>query len=316
MRSDRGSLDAGLTALARWAPVKVDLADPTEASPASIKGSAAGLELDFDTTTSYVPAIAPVDAPEALPALFATGNQPEPVPGSEGFYYGVGLDGVQNLTREVARPEVLPRVGRNGQMIDLEYAERLAADPDTQVVKEVWLAPGAGAVMDQLKAAGIRPVSTETAAAERALLERQGPALALLLFLAAAAACVVLALGAAATMVYVASRHRSYEVAALRALGVRSAELTRAGTREQGVLLGSGIVLGAAAGLLAAWLALPAYPLSGDVTDGPPLLLYPAYLPIVGVVALVLLLAGVVAWVGARSVVRAGHPDRLREARG
>ena len=317
MRTDRGSVDAGLTALARWAPVKVDLADPTEASPASIKGSStAGLELGFDTTTSYVPAIAPVDAPEALPALFATGNQPERVPGSEGVYYGIGLDGVQNLTLEVTRPEVLPRVGRNGEMIDLEYAERLAADPDTQVVQEVWLAPGAGAVMDQLKAAGIRPISTETAAAKRAVLERQGPALALLLFLAAAVACVVLALGAAATMVYVAARHRSYEVAALRALGVRSSDLTRAGTREQGVLLGSGIVLGAAAGLLAAWLALPAYPLSGDVRDGPPLLLYPAYLPIVGVVAVVLLLAGVVAWVGARSVVRAGHPDRLREARG
>jgi hypothetical protein len=316
MATDRGRVDAGLTALARWAPVKVNLADPTQASPASIKGSASGLELDYDTTTSYVPAIAPVDAPEVLPALFATGNQPEQVPGSEGVYYGVGLDGVQNLTRAVARPEVLPRVGRDGQMIDLEYAERLAADPDTQVVKEVWLAPGAGGVMDRLKAAGVRPVTTETAAAERAVLERQGPALALLLFLAAAAACVLLALGAAATMVYVAARHRSYEVAALRALGVRAADLTRAGTREQGVLLGSGIVLGAAAGVLAAWLALPAYPLSGDVTDGPPLLLYPAYLPILGVVALVLVLAGVVAWVGARSVVQAGTPDRLREARG
>jgi putative ABC transport system permease protein len=102
----------------------------------------------------------------------------------------------------------------------------------------------------------------------------------------------------------------------LRALGVRASALTRAGTREQGVLLGSGIVLGAAAGLIAAWLALPAYPLSGDRTDGPPLLLGPAYLPILGVVVVVLVLAGIVAYVGARSVVRAGHPDRLREARG
>ncbi|HEX6921360.1 MAG TPA: FtsX-like permease family protein [Actinomycetes bacterium] len=317
VRTDKGTVDAGLGAEGRWSPVRKNLADPTEELPATTGASGSGLQVTFATESSEIPTVAPVDTPALLPVVAVRSAPPTEVPAIKGAALGTALDGAQELTTVVGSVEVLPRAGRQGLLTDLSYAERAAADPDSLVDQQVWLAPGTPAsVREALAAGGLRTVRVERQAAVRAALDRQGSALALRLFLAAALASVFLALAAAATMVYVSARHRAYEIAAMRSLGVRSRALVGALTREQWWLLGSGTVLGAAAGVLAAWLALPAYPLAKADGNGPPLALSPAYVAILVLAAIVLALCGAVAHGSARAVVRAGAPDRLREARG
>lgn len=315
--TERGPAQAGLTDAGRWRPVRENLADPTAELPAKAGPAGNGLEIDFATESSEIPRVAPQDTPPLLPVVAVRRAQPTAVPAIRGASLGTGLDGMQALATVVGTVEVLPRAGRQGTMVDLAYAERAAADPDSLVDQQVWLAPGTPrAVRAALLAHGLRTVSVERQATVRAFLDRQGSALALRLFLAAALASVLLALAAAATMVFVSARHRAYEIAAMRSLGIRSRTLVGSITREQGWLLWGGTLLGAAAGVVAAWLALPAYPLAKADGNGPPLALSPAYAPIVGLALAVLALSAVVAHVSARAVVRAGAPDRLREARG
>jgi ABC-type antimicrobial peptide transport system permease subunit len=239
------------------------------------------------------------------------------VPQLRGAALGTSLDGAQALVHVVGTSAVLPRAGRQGTLVDLVYAERSATDPDTLVEREVWLAAGTpSSVRKALAASGLRTTGVEKQSDRRSVLDRQGSALALRLFLVAAIASVFLALAAAATMVYVGARHRAYEIAAMRSLGVPSGQLVGSVTREQSWLLGAGTLLGCAAGVLAAWLALPAFPLASALGNGPPLALAPAYAWIAGSTALVLVLCVLVAGASARMVVRSGRPDRLREARG
>jgi hypothetical protein len=118
---------------------------------------------------------------------------------------------------------------------------------------------------------GFRIDARESLAGRRAALDRQGPAVALRLFLVAALTAVVLAVIAVATTIHITGRRRAYELAALRTLGVGRRTLVAAMTREQLTFLGAGIVLGAASGLAGAVLALPKLPTATGVAEGPPL---------------------------------------------
>jgi putative ABC transport system permease protein len=95
-----------------------------------------------------------------------------------------------------------------------------------------------------------------TAADAEAVLMRQGPALASVLFLAAAAAAALLAAGAAVLGLYQAGRRRSYEYAALIAGRVPRRSLRASVFIEQSVILGFGVLTGVAAGIGSAVLVL------------------------------------------------------------
>jgi ABC-type antimicrobial peptide transport system permease subunit len=124
----------------------------------------------------------------------------------------------------------------------------------------------------------------------------------------------LLAAGGTLLDLYLLGRRRAFELAAMRAIGVRRLTLAASVLIEQAMVLGAGVVFGVAGGLLAVRLVLPAVPLYSDRPVFPPVLLAPDPRP------LGLLLAALAAAVGAgiglatALLVRSAVPDRLREA--
>src|SRR5260370_31617875 len=149
------------------------------------------------------------------------------------LFQGVGLDGSPMPVRIVAPVAAVPGAPANGFIVDRQYAEYAAGQNIPQVQQQVWLAAGAQALIEpKLTAAGVHVTSVTTAAAAAALLSRQGPALASVLFLADAAAAALLAVGAAILGLYLSARRRPYEYAALAAPGVSRRAIGRAGLIE------------------------------------------------------------------------------------
>ena len=139
---------------------------------------------------------------------------------------------------------------------------------DTEATWSIWLGPDAPpdaiAPADARPAWSCRPATTE--AARLTELGRQGPALALRLLVVCAIAGSILAVGGTAIAIASTGRRRSFELASLRALGIRRRTLLRGSIIEQLLLLGAALVLGVPAGYLAARLAMPSIPEFADHT--------------------------------------------------
>jgi putative ABC transport system permease protein len=228
---------------------------------------------------------------------------------------GRGLDGRPIDLRPVAVVGAVPGAGPYGAWVDLGRLERLAAGPRHYLRTEVWLAEGAPEdLVDRLRAAGLAVEGERRASQREEVFGRQAPSLGMLLFLVGAAVAALLAAGGTLLDLYLLGRRRAFELAAMRAIGVRRLALAAGVLIEQAMVLGAGVVFGVAGGLLAVRLVLPAVPLYSDRPVFPPVLLAPDPRP------LGLLLAALVAGVGAgiglatALLVRSAVPDRLREA--
>lgn len=306
-----------------WAAVRAGLADPRRWQPTlprdessgtdSLLATAVGLRYDFTARSTDVPGVAPIDAPSPLPAVstrqaFGTSFV--------GAYPITGLDGQPATAEEVGGlATVLPRVQDDGTMVDLTYAGRTMTGGLANTSSEVWL--GARAPADALRriaALGLGVISVDSTRDHRARLDRSGPALGLVLFLVGAALATLLAVAGTVVSVYLTGRRRAFEVAALRAVGLTSGSLLRAAVLEQALLLLAGLVVGAAAGLVAAVLALPSVPMFADGRAVPPLRLglhaVPLVLLVVGITALLVAVAMLAGW----ALIRSAVPARLREA--
>ena len=222
-----------------------------------------------------------------------------------------GLDGHLIGARVEATLAMLPRLGTDGALVDLEYAELAAMVPPRGLRAEVWLGPSAPAdAVERLREAGLAISAVRTAQESRAVFNRQGPALALQFHLAAAAFAVVLGLGGLSLVALVESPRRRHELTALRVQGLRPRFVTRA------VLWGyvSVVVAAAATGLLAAacaWMAagdrLPVFTDPTEVLRPPswprPSVSLSAW---TGVTGAMVVSAVVAAWSLRRSVARVG----------
>ena len=208
---------------------------------------------------------------------------------------------------------VLPGVLDDGLIVDVNYLNQQLPAFAGEATWSVWLGRDAPAdALNRLRATGLVVQSVKTEHNRVIVLGRQGPALALLLLLGCAVAGTVLAVGGTAISVSASSRRRSYELAALRTIGISTRMLLRAGVYEQLLLLGTAVVLGVPGGLFAARLAIPAIPEFSDVT--PVALHYtPSALPVLVFVAGFVLLLTVTAVVAAVLLVRVAVPGRLRE---
>src|ERR1700760_4213228 len=97
---------------------------------------------------------------------------------------------------------------------------------------------------------GVHVTGRVRAVTYRRQLDRTGPAFADSLFVVAAFAATVLPLGATILGGVINPRRGGYELAALEVVGVRARTLRRAMATEQGILLGIGLVVGLAAGVI------------------------------------------------------------------
>ena len=263
--------------------------------------------------------------PGAPPLLLQYADRVAPLPtlptrralGPPPYSSGVtGLDNTGLPATRIGIADVLPGVGTAGTLVDLTSAQRRVTLPGQAALAtyQVWLSATAPADFGRrLAAAGIAVLHTDSVAGRQASLGRQGPALALRLFLVAALAATVLAAGATAIATYLGARRRAFELAALTALGFGRGTLLRACLAEQGLLLGSGLALGVLAGGVGGRLALPSIPL---YVDASPLrtVLTPNLLLLAGVVLALGAALAVTAVVSSLLLVRSAHPDRLREA--
>jgi putative ABC transport system permease protein len=209
---------------------------------------------------------------------------------------------------------LLPQVLDNGLVMNVQYLEDELPAFASEATWYVWLGPGAPAdYRTRLADSGLQVVGVRTLAGRADELARQAPALALLLLLACALAGAVLAVGGTAISISASSRRRSYELAALRVVGVSRPSLLRAGVIEQLLLLGTAVVLGVPAGYVAARLAMPIIPEFSDTT--PVTQTYtPHAVPTVVFAAAFTVLLVLTAVVAAQALIRVAVPARLREA--
>jgi hypothetical protein len=297
-----------LTSAKRWR------SDPKhrDQPPGRLTATASGLSLQFNAPSGIEPELDVVDRPRPLPVLASATAAPR------GPYHTVpvtGLDGNPVAANPLAVVPV-PGAPDHGVVVDRTYAARASPSTLVDATWQVWLAdPSAvGTFSAKLRHAGVSVVGTQTAASLRDRYSRQGPALALVLFLADAAAAAILAAAGAVLALYLAGRRRTYELAALAATGARRRSLRAALLLEQGLTLGFGALVGIGAGILAAFLAVPAVPEFVHSPGAPALLYTPSAAPLAALLGAAVVLLAVPTVASVAGLVRAARPDQLREA--
>ncbi len=303
----------GLPALASTAGWAAGAEDPVGCSTTGgqVQAGPSGLRWSFRSGSACSPALRRVDTPATLPALVSS-----QLTSRLQTFPTVGLDGRQLLVRPVALAAAVPGAPAVGVVVDRTYAQRKAfyAD-DSLVTEQVWVAPGSlASVRARLAADGVKIEGVATAADAEAVLMRQGPVLASVLFLAAAAAAALLAGGAAVLGLYQAGRRRSYEYAALIAGRVPRRSLRGSVFIEQSVVLGFGAVTGVAAGIGSAVLVLRNLPVFLAPPAAPSLLFVPSATQVVVPLVVTVALLAVAVAVATVRLIRSARPELLREA--
>ncbi len=290
-----------LSAAGRWRPGHSD--DP----PDRLAATATGLSWQFSSRPNQDALLLSVNRPYPLPAVVSAAMLS---PGQH-LVSAPGLGGSPVDLRVAAAARVVPSAAQSGVIVDRQYAELAADENFPQAQQQVWLAAGALPVIGpRLAAAGLRVQSVRNAADVATSLARQ--ALASVLFLADAAAAGLLAASAAVLGLYLSARRRRYEYAALSASGIPRAVLRRAVLIELALVLGFGAVIGVAAGLAAAFLALRSVPEFVTTPAALPL----SYVPSAGpVLTLLAATAGllVIAVTASVALIRGVSLDQLRE---
>ena len=303
----------------RWLPVASQLSQSGQWRPTTSNGQQyfsrvvlgpAGLHYSFHLPWETAPALSPRSVPSQVPVV---ATQDALVGG--GAAQISGLDGQPLPVEAKITTVLLPRAGRNGVLVDRAVALRAADQQHSGAVEQVWLTEDADpAVLTRLNQAGVQITQVQSTAQAAGALGRQGPPLALLLFLVGAAVAALLALTGTALTLYLGGRRRGFELAALQAIGITRRSLRSSLLVEQGTLLGCGVLFGIGGGLAAALLVLPSVP---EFTDRPPfpnLLYTPPYLLVLTAAVLLALVIVVAISAACGSLVRRAHPEFLREA--
>jgi putative ABC transport system permease protein len=255
------------------------------------------------------PAVDVYDAATPLPAVRIGSTL---VAGSVGEYRANPFGTDVLPIRFVVQGALAPRLGDEGVLVDLEYADRLATEASGGLA-EVWLGPAApGSAVTALRAHGLVVLGDDSVEAHLRRLRAQGPAVVLRYLLTVSLAGLALALAAFAVVATVERVPRAAEIAALRRQGMRERLLRGVSLGGYGLLVGTALVVGVPTAVVLRSVSTPTLPLFGDdwallPAPGPrpqPLLLA------VGATALVLAFAaGLAAARLARSARRmAGRP--------
>lgn len=302
----------------RWRPVAASALavagawrDPTAVHPA-ISGGPGGLTWSFANVSGRIdPTLASGSLPARIPALVAA-----PIfSGDRYSFTGTGIDGHALAMHAVAVLPAIPGAPGNGVIVDRQVAELAAGGNLSLVSQQVWLAAGAlPLIKPRLIAAGVKITSEQKVATLVARLQRQGPALASVLFLADAVVAAILAAGAAVLGLYVSARRRRYEYAALEASGVKRRSLRSAVLLELAVVLGFGTATGVATGLAAATVVLRSVPEFVGKPPVPDLSFVPPTAPVAAMLGAAIGLLAVAALISSVTLIRGVSADQLREA--
>jgi hypothetical protein len=290
---------------------------PTVGGPEVRLRAGPALLVDLQTPGGPYAEVVRGDSPEPLPAAVTRAAAgPSAAQGGVPVGETTGMSGTTTRFTVARVVDYAPRAGDRAVIVDLELALRL--DDDAQVgEQQVWLSRSdtgdEQALVRSLRRSGVTVQSRETAAGLERVYAGDGAVLALRLLLVCGAAAVVVSVGALLVAAYVGRRQRAYEVAALRAVGLRRRTVRALLLRENIGTVLVALACGALASLLAVWAVLPALPQFDADSSSIPV----RYAPVasagwlaVGALAGLLVLVGLTV---ATLQLRAGRSDRLRE---
>ena len=169
-------------------------------------------------------------------------------------------------------------------------------------------------MLDQVRKQGVSLTESRTEAEELEELRSDAFSLGWRVFLLVGVLTLVLAFLGVLALAIVQLRWRSYQVAALRVVGVRRRDLRRAIITEYVALLGMAVVGGALAAVASLLLVLPSLDIGAIGEFDPAVdfsLRWGVIAGVVGVVMLVVL--GIALWISRRTV-KQGTPAHLRQA--
>ncbi|WP_326562913.1 FtsX-like permease family protein [Micromonospora sp. NBC_01796] len=201
-----------------------------------------------------------IDAPVPLPVL-GTGRIPVVVPGDPQLRL---FGGTAIPIRVPPSAGALPQVPGTGFLVDLEYADRLAAGGFGDE-PQVWLAPDAPEDLpDRLRAQGLTIVDTDSMASVQDRLGRQGPPSTLRFQLLAGVIGLLLAAGAFTVAAAVERGDRRADLVALRVQGLPPGAVRRVAYGGDLLLVGCAVLLGVGAAVLAGAVLRSTMPLFVD----------------------------------------------------
>ena len=311
---------AGWLAADRWRDRVGDELDPTRPATTTILDGAGadgapGLALTFlDQQGGNTASIAPLDAPEPLPAVVADGTETTPFAGVRDGVVGLAPDLSSRLLADVGHARILPRIGGEGVLVDLPLLDRVSDAGASEAEHEVWLAPLSSAeearVVSALSDRGVDVVATRTLQEATDRYRHASPTRASSLALVVGAAALLLTLAATVAARVVSAPSRRGDRAALETAGVPRRLLRRATALEVFLPPAVGTVLGGAAGLVAYLLTVSRLPLVVGSGRTPPPDLVPSWGPLVLLVVGTLALLAGVAGVAGRVELRRGRGGR------
>ena len=209
---------------------------------------AAGLLLRIAPVSSGAtdPGVYRIDSPAPIASVRAKVLQSRVI-GDQRVSYGA-----TTLSERIAATAGrLPRLGDQGVLVDLEYADRLGADFGAGESLQVWLARGAPKdIVGRLGQSGVILLSEESIDGTAEHYASFGPPLTLQFMFLSAVIGLALAIGSASVVAAVERRPRSRELNALRTQGASSRLVRRVSIEGYLVMVGTSLVLGLAVAFL------------------------------------------------------------------
>jgi putative ABC transport system permease protein len=182
----------------------------------------------------------PVDAPAPIATIRAKKLQVR-IAGDQRITYG-SASIAERIAGSATR---LPRLGDQGVLVDLEYADRLGADFGAGESMQVWLARGAPRdLTGRLEAQGLIIIGEESIDDVAARYASFGPPLTLQFMLLSAVIGVALAIGSASVVAAVERRPRAAELNALRIQGAPARVVRRVAVEGYLILIGVSLLTG------------------------------------------------------------------------
>ena len=285
-------------------------------TPVNIDSVPDGLELRLTGEPAIV-RLTTSDLPSAPPLVATDTTDLDAVEGEEtGAVNGASVLGARTPMLLTGEAKALPLVGSNGGLSDLGAALREYGDQASEVtITELLVADGTPAsVLAEVRDLGVSLTDRRSEGEELDLLRSDAFSLGWRVFLLAGVLTLVLAFLGVLALAIVQLRWRSYEVAALRVVGVRRRDLRRAIVTEYVALLGMAVVGGGLAAVASLLLVLPSLDI-GTIGEFDPAVDFGLRWLVMGAVlgiVLVVVLA-IALWISRRTV-KLGTPATLRQA--
>lgn len=231
-----------------------------EAHLTPVPTASGGLTLDIATGGESSVALTSAWLPTSLP-VFTIGMRHPPTADQPAL---LGVDRQMHPVTVVKAAPRLPTAAASAMVVDLETLARAAAVDPADIV-QIWLRDNSTGLRDAVTAAlakeGVTVVGTNSVVAQRGVYDASVATWSLSLALVIGVITLIVTLLAMIVLAVTGWRAEARDLAALQLNGVGRRTLLRAGMLARTTTVVVAVAVGAAAGVLAGWLAIDQVPL-------------------------------------------------------